>query len=203
MCNCFKAFSFRERSPRPGVLPPDPAGGSAPDPRYRLAPRALHVAANASKLSSSGGTSPPWPGDLPLDPAGAMPQTPVIGSRSALAMSPSLCPPWKNFHGRPWWWLSKYYTQSNSFTYYVSSTCTKSLASGSSPHSPLGSLQRSTGPPAGSRGWASRWKIVRHILVTLTSSCHENVVLVWFSIQRQNLASAINHKSSYFSVNSW
>jgi len=39
-------------------------------------------------------------------------------------------------------------------------------------------------------------KNVRHILVT--SSCHENVVLVWFSLQRQNLASATKHKSSYF-----
>ena len=33
------------------------------------------------------GASPPWPGALPLDPAGAPPQTPVIGSRTALAMS--------------------------------------------------------------------------------------------------------------------
>jgi len=41
-----------------------------------------------------------------------------------------------------------------------------------------------------------KMKNVPHILVT--SSCQENVVLVWCSLQRQNLASATNHKSSYF-----
>ena len=43
-----KAFSFRGTlppDPPPGALPLDPAGGSAPDPRYRLALHALAMAA--------------------------------------------------------------------------------------------------------------------------------------------------------------
>ena len=41
-------------------------------------------------LSASGWLCPltPWPGALPLDPLGLCPQTPVIGSCSALAMVP-------------------------------------------------------------------------------------------------------------------
>jgi len=35
---------LRPLTPRPGALPLDPAGGSAPDPPYRLALRALAMA---------------------------------------------------------------------------------------------------------------------------------------------------------------
>ena len=59
---------------------------------------------NASKLLDLGRLRllTPWPGALPLNPTGCSAQDPVIGSRSALAMSFSPCLSWKNFYGRLW-----------------------------------------------------------------------------------------------------
>jgi len=50
------SFSFRGlRLPDPLTLPLDPAGGSAPDPRYRLALPARHVVSHClEEISATG-----------------------------------------------------------------------------------------------------------------------------------------------------
>jgi len=67
-------------------------------------------------LSVSGGLRPPDPltrGSAPGSRWGLCPQTPVIGSRSALAivppepltLPPPMALPWKKSYGRPWYVL--------------------------------------------------------------------------------------------------